>query len=158
MVVLERNSQLRGEVRGGASRLTSPLLSSPLLSTSHLFRPSAFPHFSLLSPTRYHDYLQTQIGNPEGADKPNKKYSILNSSPPCLNSSSRVLFSCPSPPLTYIHGRYYDPRMAVRAAEDSTVNRLKQCFEDLNCVGRLGLGEAPEPSNVLGPRRGALPV
>jgi len=75
---------------------------------------------------KYHDYLQTQIGNPEGADKPNKKY--------------------------------YDPRMAVRAAEDSTVNRLKQCFEDLNCVGRLGLGEAPEPSNVLGPRRGALPV
>ena len=38
------------------------------------------------------------------------------------------------------------------------VNRRKQCFEDLNCVGRLGLGEAPEPSNVLGPRRGALPV
>jgi fructose-bisphosphate aldolase class II len=75
---------------------------------------------------KYHDYLQAQIGNPEGDDKPNKKF--------------------------------YDPRMAVRAAEDSTVERLKQCFEDLNCVGRLGLGEAPEPANVLGPRRGALPV
>jgi fructose-bisphosphate aldolase class II len=24
--------------------------------------------------TKYHDYLQTQIGNPEGASKPNKKY------------------------------------------------------------------------------------
>merc|ERR1711957_257228 len=23
---------------------------------------------------KYHDYLQTQIGNPEGAEKPNKKY------------------------------------------------------------------------------------
>ena len=23
---------------------------------------------------KYHDYLQTQIGNPEGPDKPNKKY------------------------------------------------------------------------------------
>jgi fructose-bisphosphate aldolase class II len=23
---------------------------------------------------KYHDYLQTQIGNPEGASKPNKKY------------------------------------------------------------------------------------
>ena len=23
---------------------------------------------------KYHDYLQGQIGNPEGADKPNKKY------------------------------------------------------------------------------------
>jgi len=23
---------------------------------------------------KHHDYLQTQIGNPDGADKPNKKY------------------------------------------------------------------------------------
>jgi fructose-bisphosphate aldolase class II len=68
------------------------------------------------------DYLQTQIGNPDGADKPNKKY--------------------------------YDPRMAVRAAEETTVERLSQCFDDLNCVGVLGLGEAKEPQNVLGP----LPV
>ena len=72
---------------------------------------------------KYHDYLQTQIGNPEGESKPNKKY--------------------------------YDPRMSVRSAEESTVERLKQCFEDLNCVGILGLGDAPEPSNVLGPRRAA---
>jgi len=83
---------------------------------------------------QYHDYLQTQIGNPEGDDKPNKKY--------------------------------YDPRMPVRSAETSTVDRLKQCFEDLNCVNVLGMGEAEEPSNVLGPemdrprgaRRGGLPV
>jgi len=75
---------------------------------------------------KYHDYLQTQIGNPEGAEKPNKKF--------------------------------YDPRMMIRSAEASTVSRLEQCFEDLLCVGVLGLGEAPEPSNVLGPRRGALPV
>uniref|UniRef100_A0A7S4F6N3 fructose-bisphosphate aldolase n=1 Tax=Chrysotila carterae TaxID=13221 RepID=A0A7S4F6N3_CHRCT len=80
------------------------------------------------------DYLQTQIGNPEGKDKPNKKY--------------------------------YDPRMPVRAAEVATVSRLQQCFEDLNCVGVLGLGEADEPTNVLGPegersagaKRGGLPV
>jgi len=71
-------------------------------------------------------YLQTQIGNPEGPEKPNKKF--------------------------------YDPRMPVRSAEASTVDRLQQCFEDLNCVGVLGLGEMSEPSNVLGPRRGALPV
>jgi len=75
---------------------------------------------------KYHDYLQTQIGNPDGDDKPNKKY--------------------------------YDPRASVRSAEASTVDRLQQCFEDLNCVGVLGLGEMSEPSNVLGPRRGALPV
>ena len=49
-----------------------------------------------------HGYLQTQIGNPEGADKPNKKV--------------------------------YDPRMPVRSAEDFTVERLGQCFADLNCV------------------------
>jgi len=73
-----------------------------------------------------HDYLQTQIGNPEGAETPTKKF--------------------------------YDPRMMIRSAEASTVSRLEQCFEDLLCVGVLGLGEAPEPSNVLGPRRGALPV
>merc|ERR1719453_2605477 len=51
---------------------------------------------------KHHDYLQSQIGNPEGANKPNKKI--------------------------------YDPRMPVRAAEDSTVERLAQCFADLNCV------------------------
>jgi len=75
---------------------------------------------------KYRDFLQTQIGNPEGETKPNKKY--------------------------------YDPRASLRSAESSTVDRLEQCFADLNCIGVLGLGEAPEPSNVLGPRRGALPV
>merc|ERR1712113_395828 len=49
-----------------------------------------------------HDYLQSQIGTPEGPTKPNKKY--------------------------------YDPRMSTRAAEQSTVERLGQCFADLNCV------------------------
>jgi len=79
-----------------------------------------------------HDYLQTQIGNPEGEDKPNKSK--------------------------------YDPRMSLRAAETSTVERLEQCFADLNCVGILGLGEMDEPTNVLessvysGARKGALPV
>merc|ERR1711908_212085 len=84
---------------------------------------------------KYHDYLQGQIGNPEGETKPNKKF--------------------------------YDPRMPIRSAEDTTVLRLLQCFEDLNCVGVLGLGDASEPSNVLedagmpspiGMRRGGLPV
>ena len=41
-------------------------------------------------------------GNPEGADKPNKKV--------------------------------YDPRMPVRSAAECTVERLVQCFEDLNRV------------------------
>jgi fructose-bisphosphate aldolase class II len=49
-------------------------------------------------------YLQGQIGNPEGDDKPNKKY--------------------------------YDPRVWLRHAEVSMVDRLEQCFSDLNCLNR----------------------
>lgn len=50
------------------------------------------------------DYLQAQIGNPDGDDKPNKKY--------------------------------YDPRKWLRAAEESFIVRLKEAFEDLNCIDR----------------------
>lgn len=76
---------------------------------------------------KYHEYLQTQIGNPEGENKPNKKY--------------------------------YDPRECMRAAEVQTVNRLQKSFEDLHCQNILGVGCPTEtPQNVLGPRRGGLPV
>jgi len=50
------------------------------------------------------DYLQKQIGSPDGEDSPNKKY--------------------------------YDPRKWLRVAEDSFRVRLKQAFEDLNCIDR----------------------
>lgn len=50
-------------------------------------------------------YLQSQIGNPDGDDKPNKKY--------------------------------YDPRKWLREGEKAFVKRLKQAFEDLNCINRL---------------------
>jgi len=49
-------------------------------------------------------YLQAQIGNPDGDDKPNKKH--------------------------------YDPRVWLRSAEITFVDRLKLAFEDLNCVNR----------------------
>ena len=49
-------------------------------------------------------YLQGQIGNPDGDDKPNKKY--------------------------------YDPRVWLREGEKTFVTRLKQAFEDLNCIGK----------------------
>ena len=52
-----------------------------------------------------HDYLQGQIGNPEGETKPNKKY--------------------------------YDPRMALRAGEESMAARLGEAMEDLNCINVL---------------------
>jgi len=55
---------------------------------------------------KYHDYLQAQIGNPEGETKPNKKY--------------------------------YDPRMALRAGEESMAARLGEAMEDLNCIKVLG--------------------
>ncbi|TVR79347.1 MAG: class II fructose-bisphosphate aldolase [Saprospirales bacterium] len=48
-------------------------------------------------------YLQAQIGNPDGDDKPNKKF--------------------------------YDPRVWLRKGEETFIDRLKQAFEDLNCVG-----------------------
>jgi len=51
------------------------------------------------------DYLQGQIGNPTGADAPNKKY--------------------------------YDPRVWLRKAELSFVERLKLAFEDLNNIGTM---------------------
>jgi fructose-bisphosphate aldolase class II len=47
-------------------------------------------------------YLQGQIGNPEGADKPNKKY--------------------------------YDPRVWLRSAQMSMVERLQKAFSDLNSL------------------------
>ena len=50
-------------------------------------------------------YLQGQIGNPEGADKPNKKF--------------------------------YDPRVWIRAAQTSMVDRLQQAFGDLNALNTL---------------------
>jgi fructose-bisphosphate aldolase class II len=49
-------------------------------------------------------YLQGQLGNPEGEDKPNKKF--------------------------------YDPRAWIREGEKNMVARLKQAFEDLNCIDR----------------------
>jgi fructose-bisphosphate aldolase, class II len=50
------------------------------------------------------DYLQGQLGNPDGADSPNKKY--------------------------------YDPPVWLRKGEENFIARLKEAFEDLNCVNR----------------------
>lgn len=55
---------------------------------------------------KHKGYLQSQIGNPEGNDIPNKKY--------------------------------YDPRVWLREGEISFKDRLKQAFEDLNNINRLG--------------------
>lgn len=54
--------------------------------------------------TQHKDYLEQQIGNPEGDTQPNKKF--------------------------------YDPRVWLRHSETAMVERLKQCFADLNCLNR----------------------
>lgn len=46
----------------------------------------------------------------------------------------------------------------MRYAEVNTVKRLEQSFADLKCQNILGLGEMKSAENVLGPRRGGLPV
>ncbi|KAI8381455.1 fructose-bisphosphate aldolase, class II [Radiomyces spectabilis] len=51
------------------------------------------------------DYLQTQVGNPEGANKPNKKY--------------------------------YDPRVFIREAEKTMIERVKRACKDLHNVDVL---------------------
>ena len=51
---------------------------------------------------KWKEYLQAQIGNPEGPEKPNKSK--------------------------------YDPRMVMRAGEESQRDRLKKAAEDLNCI------------------------
>ncbi|KAG1469506.1 hypothetical protein G6F56_003217 [Rhizopus delemar] len=51
------------------------------------------------------DYLQAQVGNPEGPNKPNKKY--------------------------------YDPRVFVREAEKTMIQRVQQACKDLGNVGTL---------------------
>jgi len=51
-------------------------------------------------------YLQGQIGNPEGPEKPNKKF--------------------------------YDPRVWIRAAEESMIKRAHESFESLNAKNVCG--------------------
>merc|ERR1712073_81371 len=51
-------------------------------------------------------YLQGQIGNPDGADKPNKKF--------------------------------YDPRVWIRAAEESMIKRAHESFKCLNGANVCG--------------------
>lgn len=52
------------------------------------------------------EYLQGQVGNPQGEDKPNKKF--------------------------------YDPRVWIRAAEESLITRANQSFKNLNGENVLG--------------------
>eukprot|EP00095_Tigriopus_kingsejongensis_P002784 snap_masked-scaffold623_size123039-processed-gene-0.10 protein:Tk02784 transcript:snap_masked-scaffold623_size123039-processed-gene-0.10-mRNA-1 annotation:"fructose-bisphosphate aldolase" len=57
-------------------------------------------------------YLQGQVGNPDGEDKPNKKF--------------------------------YDPRVWVRAAEETMMKRCTESFQFLNAAQALGSDWKPE--------------
>jgi hypothetical protein len=46
----------------------------------------------------------------------------------------------------------------MRAGEVNTVQRLEQAFSDLKCQNILGLKSTTGAKNILGPRRGGLPV
>lgn len=58
-----------------------------------------------------HDYLQGQIGNPKGEDKPNKKF--------------------------------YDPRVWLRAAEESMIARVGEAMEKLGSKGKFTRSSEP---------------
>jgi fructose-bisphosphate aldolase class II len=62
-----------------------------------------------------HDYLQGQIGNPDGPDKPNKKF--------------------------------YDPRVWIREAEVSMIERCAVSMEKLGCKGKYET-KIPEPGSL----------
>lgn len=68
------------------------------------------------------DYLQNQVGNPEGSDKPNKKVS-----------SHHDLY------LQYLtlSTQFYDPRVWVREGEKTMAERVKEACSDLGNVGEL---------------------
>lgn len=64
------------------------------------------------------DFLQGQIGNPTGPDKPNKKF--------------------------------YDPRVWVRKAEESMVERVMESCERLNCKGTYEPKDSEEGKPQIG--------
>ena len=104
---------------------------------------------------KYHDYLQGQIGNPEGR-KCASQFGVFIVV--VFPNISRTSFAVRCIVADKPNKKYYDPRECLRAAEVRTVERLGQSFADLKCQNILGLGPMNEATNVLGPRRGGLPV
>ena len=76
--------------------------------------------------TKKKDYLQSQVGNPDGADKPNKKVS-----PKCF----RHFFFVADMQSVFI--KFYDPRVWVREGEKTLSERVKEACKDLGNVSRL---------------------
>ena len=65
----------------------------------------------------FRGYLQGQIGNPEGEDKPNKSYLVRR---------AYVLVGCCWQQLLALSSKgYYDPRKWIRECEVTMVKRVK---------------------------------
>jgi fructose-bisphosphate aldolase class II len=64
-------------------------------------------------------YIQTQVGNPEGSDKPNKKVNTF------YFRTELVLIR---------NTQYYDPRVWVREGEKTLSERVKEACTDLGNV------------------------
>jgi len=115
---------------------------------------------------QYHDYLQEQIGNPEGADKPNKKhydvsyfrFESLYTLQYTYSTTSLIEISTQLATTEFVSVFCQQPRKCMRAGEVSTVARLEQCFADLKCQGICELGAKKSAGNVFGPALGGLPV
>ena len=71
------------------------------------------------------DYVLTQVGNPEGDDKPNKKYVVIT-----LTSFLQCILIVPP-------SRYYDPRVWVREGEKTMSQRVGEGLEDFNAKGQV---------------------
>ena len=76
--------------------------------------------------TKKKDYLQTQVGNPDGADKPNKKV---------ISTSFFSFFFFLAD--TFFFFKFYDPRVWVREGEKTLSRRVKEACNDLGNVSRL---------------------
>lgn len=83
------------------------------------------------------DYVMTQVGNPEGADKPNKKcvFPLLLSNSPLPLHSTRLGRTCLAD--RDLVRRYYDPRVWVREGEKTMSARVAEGLEDFNTAGQL---------------------
>ena len=112
---------------------------------------------------KYRDYLQAQIGNPEGDDKPNKKYYDPRE---CLRAAEVQT-------VKRLEMSYADLKcqkvLGLGEAQSAENVRLRSLFVMAHSVAfvlrrrilRLCFPFAARPpcvSQVLGPRRGGLPV
>ena len=88
------------------------------------------------------DYLKTQVGNPDGEDKPNKKYYVRCLwSPYCvvvvLQTLAEMDANFAMATIASLYSLPQDPRVWVRKGEETMTTRVKEAFKDLLTEGNL---------------------